>query len=252
MGAGDQAVALAVHGDLAAVGVEALDLDVGQVYAGATADADAEALLPDAGHADPVADATELEVQRVAALVLDLRAAAVRGGEQPLPGDLLLVLVGFDGGRGERDRGVPAGDEPALGADAVDPAGVGAGVDQLRLLQQVEHETLVGGTALDDHGGLAHRAAQPGERLVAVAAVGDDLGDHRVEVGGDGVALAHAGVDADAWARGQQQPRDVAGGGGEVAIRVLGVEPRLHGVPGLDRLRALESAACGDVQLQPH
>ena len=168
-----------------------------------------------------------------------------------MPGDLLLVFVGFDGRRGERDRGVPAGDKPALSANAVDPAGVGAGVDHLGLLQQVKHEALVGGTALDDHGGLAHRAAQPGERLVAVAAIGDDLGDHRVEVAGDSVTLAHASVDADARACGQQQPRDVAGRGGEVAIRVLGVEPRLHGVPGLHRPRAFKPAARGDVQLQP-
>ena len=88
----------------------------------------------------------------------------------------------------------------ALGADPVDPAGVGAAVDDLGLVEQVEDEALVGGAALDDDGGLAHRAAQPGQRLVAVAADRDDLGDHRVEVGGDRVALAHAGVDPDAGA----------------------------------------------------
>ena len=141
--------------------------------------------------------------------------------------------------------------QPALGADAVDPAGVRAGVDHLGLVEQVEHEALVGDAALDDHGGLAHRAAQPGERLVAVAAVGDDLGDHRVEVGGDGVALAHPGVNPDARARGQRQALDAAGGGGEVAVRVLGVEPGLDGVPGLRRRRSFQPAARGDVQLQP-
>ena len=82
VGAGDQAVALAVHGDLTAVAVEALDLDVGQVYAAtADADADAEAPVPDAGHADPVAHAAELEVQRTSAIVLHLRPAAARRGE---------------------------------------------------------------------------------------------------------------------------------------------------------------------------
>ena len=119
------------------------------------------------------------------------------------------------------------------------------------LVEQVEHEALVGDAALDDHGGLAQGPAQPGERLVAVAAVGDDLGDHRVEVGRNGVALAHPGVNPDARARGQQQARDTAGGGGEVAVRVLGVEPGLDGVPGLRGQRPFQPAARGDVQLQP-
>ena len=62
--------------------------------------------------------------------------------------------------------------------------------------------------------------------------VGDDLGDHRVEVGGDDVALADAGVDADAGADGQAQQGDAAGRGREVAVGVLGVEPGLDGVAG--------------------
>ena len=133
----------------------------------------------------PVADAAQLEVERAAALVLHLRAAAVRGGQQPLPLDALLVLVRLDRGGGQRDRGVPVADQAALGADPVDPAGVGAGVDHLGLVEQVEHEALVGRAALDDHRGLGHRPAQPAQRLVAVAAVRDDLRDHRVEVGRD-------------------------------------------------------------------
>jgi hypothetical protein len=163
--------------------------------------------------------------------VLRLGTAAARGGEQPLPADLFLVLVGLDRGGGERDAGVPVGGEAALAADPVDPAGVGGRVDHLGRVQQVEHEALVGGAALDDHHRLGHRAAQPAEGLGPVLAVGDDLGDHRVEVGGDRVALADPGVDADARAGGQRQPGDAAGGGREVAVGVLGVEPRLDGVP---------------------
>ena len=87
----------------------------------------------------------------------------------------------------------------------------------------------------------AHRAAQPGERLVAGPAAGDDLGDHRVEVGGNRVALAHAGVDPDAGAGGQFQQRDPARRRGEVAVGVLGVEPGLDGVAGLGRRRARSS-----------
>ncbi len=117
--------------------------------------------------------------------------------------------------------------------------------------QQVEDEALVGGTPLDHDGGLPHRPTQPGQRLVAGAAVGDDLGDHRVEVGGDGVALADAGVDADPRPRGQVEQRDPSGRGREVPVRVLGVEPGLDGVSPLERLRPLEPATSGDVQLRP-
>src|ERR1700749_4050677 len=46
---------------------------------------------------------------------------------------------------------------------------------------------------------------QPPELLVPVAAVGDDLRDHRVEVGGDGVALGDPGVHPDTGPRGQVQ-----------------------------------------------
>jgi hypothetical protein len=241
---------LPVDQDPAAVGVEPVDLDVGVVrFRRAGRDADAEARPAGPGHADAVADAAELEVERPA-LVLHLRAAAVRGGQQPLDGNLFFVLVGLDGGRGERDRGVPVGDQAALGADEVDPAGVGARVDHLGLVEQVEHEALVGRAALDDHGRLGQRAAQAAQRLGAVAAVGDDLGDHRVEVGRDGVALADAGVDADAGAGGQGQPRDAAGGGREVAVGVLGVQARLDGVAELGGLVAFELPAAGDVQLQ--
>ncbi|OAP23441.1 hypothetical protein A4R44_05639 [Amycolatopsis sp. M39] len=251
MRAGDEPEPRAVDGDLAAVLVEPFEFDVGRVHLPAAADADPEPLRPGARDRDAVRRAAQFQVERTD-FVAYLRTAAERGRQQPLPPDLLVVLVGLDRRRGERDRGMPRGDETAFGADAVDPAGVRAGVDHLGLVEQVEHEALVGGAALDEHGRLGHRPAQPGERLVAVAAVGDDLGDHRVEVGGDRVALADAGVDPDARARGQQQPGDAAGGRREVAVRVLGVEPRFDGVPGLRRLRAFELAAGRDVQLQPH
>ena len=54
---------------------------------------------------------------------------------------------------------------------------------QLRAVEQVEQEALVGRAAVDDDHRVGERAAQPRQRLVAVAAPGDDLGDHRVELG---------------------------------------------------------------------
>ncbi len=221
-----------------------------------------------AGHADPeavrpglqdrhlVRRTAQLEVDRVPDAVLDLRAAAVGALEQAGDLELRLVLVGLDAGGDERDAGVLVGDQAAGLAGAVDPGGVRpvrarrATVDDLGLVEQVEDEALVGGAALDDDGGLGHGAAQPGERLVAGAAVGDDLGDHRVELRGDGVALADAGVDADAGAGGQLEQGDAARGRREVAVGVLGVEPRLDGVALLGRLLALEAAAGRHVDLR--
>lgn len=169
-----------------------------------------------------------------------------------MPLDALLLLVGIDGGGGQRDGRVSVRYEPARTADAVDPAGVCAGVDHFGLVQQVEHEALVRCAALDDHPGLRHCPAQPAQRFLAVTAVGDDLGDHRVEVGGNGVALADAGVDADARPGRQVQPRDAARGGREVAVGVFGVEPGLDGVPALGRRVTFEPAAGGHQQLRPN
>ncbi len=250
MRAGEQTVAGAVDDDPPGVPVEAVEFDVGGANAAARLDADTEPVGADSCDAHAVADAAQLEVQWSAALVLYLRASAERRRQQPLPLDAFLLLVGLDGGGGQRDGGVPVRDESAFAADAVDPAGVRAGVDHLGLVEQVEHEALVRRAALDDHGGLCQRPTQPAERLVAVAAVGDDLRDHRVEVGGDDVALADTGVHADARPGGQVQPRDAAGGGREVAVGVLGVESGLDGVPALHRRLAFEPAAGCHPQLR--
>ena len=83
------------------------------------------------------------------------------------------------------------------------------------------------------------RAGEAVERRRAVGAVGDDLGEHRVVVRGDGIALAHAVVDAQIpGRRREREMRDGAGGGEESALGVFGVDPRLDRVPG-DRQRRL-------------
>ena len=43
---------------------------------------------------------------------------------------------------------------------------------------------------------LVQHSLKPRKRFLAVLAVGDDLGDHGVEVGGNGVAFLHTGVDS--------------------------------------------------------
>src|SRR6185437_6846890 len=168
------------HDDLAGVLVVPLELDVRGLRLRSGVDADAEAVCPDTSDLYAVAGAAQLQIRRPATLVLHLRPAAERGRQQPLPLDPLRFLVAFDGGSGERDPGVPVRDQPAFAAHAVDPAGIRTGVDNLGLVEQIEHKALVGRAALDDDCGLGHRPAQSAQRLVPVAAVGDDLRDHRV------------------------------------------------------------------------
>ena len=97
---------------------------------------------------------------------------------------------------------------------------------------------------------LAQGAAQARGRLLARAAVGDDLGHHRVEVGRDDVAGGDAAVHAHAGAGREVQHLHAARRGREAHRGVLGVQARLDRVAdGLRRL-ALELAAGGHVQLQ--
>ena len=207
---GDQPVLAAADGDAGGVVVDAVELGLDGVLAGGGGDGDAEPVRRHARHGQRVGRAAQRELDLAPRGVLQLGAAAARRLEQASAGDRLVGLVGLDPGRHQGDPGVTVAAEPALAADPVDPAGVGAAVDHLGGVEQLEDEALVGGAALDDDGGLLHGAAQAGESLVPVAAGGDDLGDHRVEVGGDRVALGDTRVDADAGARRQLEQGDAA------------------------------------------
>ena len=137
----------------------------------------------------------------MADLGLGLRAPAA--GERVEVG---ARVVG--GGVAQRDRrlheravGVAHGLDVALRLQPVQPARVDLARAQLGAAEQLEQEALVGGALVERHHRVGDGAAQAGDRLVARAAVGDHLGDHRVELGRHGVALGDAAVDADARAR---------------------------------------------------
>ena len=162
-------------------------------------------------------------------LVADLGAPALGGEEQPA---LLAELVGavrLDRGGQQRDVDA-ARRRVALGHHPVEPRRVRGALRDLRAREQVEQERLVGGAALDDHGGLADRARQPGPGLVAGAPPRDDLRDHGVVLRRDDVAGGHARVDADAGPRRQHEVADGAGRRGESVLGVLGGEAGLDGV----------------------
>ena len=250
---GDQAVRPAADADPARVGPDPLEVGLHRDdLAARLGDGHPEALRPGAVDGDLVGRAAQLEVDRAPDVVLHLGATAPGRLEQAGALDGLGLLVGLDAGDDQGHARVLAGHEAALAAHPVDPAGVGGAVDDLGLVEQVEDERLVRGTALDDDRRLPHRAAQPGQGLVTVTTVGDDLGDHRVEVRGDRVALCDTGVDADAGTRRQLEVGDAPGRRREVAVGVLGVEPGLDGVADLVGPVAGEPAPGGDVQLQPH
>ena len=164
--------------------------------------------------ADAVARAAVDEVELVADVGLGVRPAA--------PGERVEAAAGVGRGRvAQRDRrlhergvGVAHRLHVALRLEAVEPAGVDLAGAQLRAAEQLEQEALVGGALVERDHRVGDRAAQAGDRLLARAAVGDDLGDHRVELRRDRVALGDAAVDADARPRRQPQQRDAGPGAG--------------------------------------
>ena len=214
-----------------------VDLDAVAVRAG----------LPDR---EAIADAAVQQVERVADVGLRLRAAAAGERVEVRPVGRRLLVAQRDRRLHERGVRVPDGLDVALGMEAVEPAGVDLAGAQLGPAQQLEQEALVGRALVDHHHRVGHRAAQARDRLLARAAVGDDLGQHRVEVRRHRVALGEAGVDADAGAGRQPQQADPAGGGGEAARGVLGVEADLDRVPARRRRIALEPPAGRHVELE--
>ena len=94
---------------------------------------------------------------------------------------------------------------------------------------QRRQERDVGDDAADV--GLFQPAVEPVDRDIARRRPGDHLGQHGVVVRRDRIALAIAGVDAQAAGLGRQSPgRDLADRGHEIPGRVLRIDARLDGV----------------------
>jgi len=86
-----------------------------------------------------------------------------------------------------------------------------------------------GGLHSGDHV-LAERAAHAVQGLGAVLAPRDQLSDHRVVIGRDGVAGVGVGIEPDAAAARGVIHLDAAGAWAEVLEGILGVDPDLDGV----------------------
>ena len=179
-----------VLGDPLDVGLDARAVDLDEV-----------ARRADLADAEAIARAAVQQVDGAADVGLGVRAPAPRQRVEA------RALVGR-GGVAERDRGLHSAVSAwrtrlhLVGAlEAVEPAGVGLAAAQLGAAEQLEQEALVRRALVDHDHRVGDRAAQARDRLLAGGAVGDDLRDHRVELGRHRVALRDAGVDAHARAR---------------------------------------------------
>ncbi len=206
----------------------------------------------DPRHGEPVHLPAQAELDGSPHLVRRPRAAAPGRRQEGGPLPRLLGVRDVDRHLDQGHPGIGRRRDAAGGPRPVEPPGVGRAGHDLGAVQQIEEEGLGRGPAPQDDGGLAQRDPQPGERLRAVPAPGDDLGDHRVVLRRDDVALAEPGVDPHPRAGGQAHQLDAARGRGEALLGVLGVQPRLHRVTGGHRRIPLEATAVGHVQLQLH
>src|SRR5699024_1464944 len=100
--------------------------------------------------------------------------------------------------------------------------------------------------------GLGHGAPGTLQRLGAVGSGDDDLGEHRVERTGNGVPGVHAGVDAHTGPAGPAQGGYGAGGGQDLPVRVLPVEPELEAVPVRGDFGVPQRLTGGDAELLAH
>ncbi len=113
-----------------------------------------------------------------------------------------------------------------VGLLALDQCCVQVGIGEGRHAHQPRQEFDVVGDA--DHAVLRQRLAHARQRGLARAVPDDQLGDHRVVVRRDRIALLHAGVHAHMLALGRRrQVQQLAGGRQEALVRVLGIDARL-------------------------
>ena len=111
----------------------------------------------------------------------------------------------------------------------IEQSGVEASGGDIGVGQQEPQEFDVGAETQD--GGVGQRAIQAAQRRGPVLGVGDDLGQHRVVVAADRRPAAQPRIDPQARAGGLHQPEHRSAGGQEPGRGVLGVHPRLDGVP---------------------
>jgi hypothetical protein len=270
---------LAGHLPAEAVGA-ALDLDadagLGRIVEnaeGAAAELDApgaERLLPERrGHdaavevhpVAPGADRVDVECVRLA-LVAEVDALALgrrhprrrdRGGVgvEVEPRRVAGALIGDDRRGDQRGHGMLAG-APSGGARPIEPGRVHRAPAELRRLEHVDQEALVGGAALDQQLEVREGADEARARLLPRPARGDHLGDQRVEAAGDDGPEGDAAVHPHPGTESRVEAGDPAGCRQEARLRVLGADAGLDGDTLLAEGEPREALASGDADLEIH
>ena len=181
-------------------------------------------------------------------------AVAVRPGVAALQRVFERKLARDDPRRGARDRQRRLLEQRR--ALALDQRGIEVGAGEGARVHDAAQEGHIGVQADDVRG--AQRCVEPGQRLGARIAPDDQLGDHRVVVRADGVALVEAAIDArgrfaalEADMRRPARHLHRAGGRQEVGVGVLGADAGLDRVAGQAQvgLRHRQRLAGGDAQL---
>ena len=128
--------------------------------------------------------------------------------------------------------------------------GVDLAVAQLAAAEQLEQEALVGGALLDHHHRVGDRPSQARDRLLARAAVRDDLGDHRIELRGHQIPLGESTVDPHSASSGRRSRVILPVWAREPEARVLCVQAGLNRVSARGRRLALQRASGGHVEVE--
>ena len=167
-----------------------------------------------------------------------------------LAGGLLLRLELGERGDGQHFVRHGSARREQLGAVPFDQPGIELGGRKGAARRHPSQESDVGRHAGDL--GFGERAAQPCQRGVAVRAAHDQLRDHRVVPRRDFASGLDAGVDAHVVRfGGKREVQQLSGRREKIALRVLGVNARLDGVPREAQfiLQKRKPLSCRDPQL---
>ena len=169
------------------------------------------------------------------------KESATRHGSEGSSRDTSALVAPLDEKpRGGMDglfvRRMRLGPEPS--EIGVDEAGVDRSGRKLRAPQELAQEREIGLRPDDD--GVVELVQERGQRLGAVGAMNDHLGDHRIIIGRDAVAGGEAGVDPDALLALEGHGVDQPGRGQKVVLRILGVDARFDRRAGATDLALLE------------
>ncbi len=172
-----------------------------------------------------------------------------RFGEEALFLAVSLALVVDHRGHKQRFEGQRGVAQAVPGDEAIEPCRVGVSLANGLVTNQVDQQRLVGRSVFDDQLQLAEGALEAGESDLTAGPPADQLGDHRVELGGDRLPLDDTAVDADTGTRGRPKHGDDAGAGLKVSLGVLGVDADLDGVAARRRVGRVPVQPPGDVEL---